>query len=540
MPMNVPAYLRHPLVLLAAVSLAVGLIWYLLGLPVQMPRNPLAAGEKIGCVAYAPAEINDGEPPEIPLAQIEADLAALAAHVSCVRTYRTGAGLDRVADAADDHGLKVLLGVSIGRDAAENRAEIERAVVAAEIRRDTIAAIVVGDRVLSRRSIRTSDFTGLIRELRERTKLPVTSAELAATWLEADQLAEAVDFILLRVPLYDALFPPSAGSAAAAAGEARAAIVAEYPGKDVAVEAGWPSAGRMREQARPTSSSQARVIHDLLALARTERFQLVLFEGIDNPARAVAMGTAASHWGLMSAANEPPKFSLGGNVVNHPLWFTQGATGVMLVLVIFAAAFLSVRSAGPHAVESAKWLPIALIALGASPLLGWAIAELPVQSHTIGEWILGSVLLLLAIVTPPVCAAVVIRRLPFEGFGALLDPSIRRHAHPLARTAGILFAATVFVALAIGLLLVFDPEQRDLPFAALTGPAIAILTMALACPAGQRNDSVAEKGAVLVLGLSAALIVFNESLWNWQAVWLAALLAALAVACRRAPAARSS
>ena len=52
--------------------------------------------------------------------------------------------------------------------------------------------------------------------------------------------------------------------------------------------------------------------------------------------------------------------------------------------------------------------------------------------------------------------------------------------------------------------------------------------------------SVAEKAAALVLALSAALIVFNETLWNWQAVWLAALLAAVALACRRAPAARSS
>ena len=47
--------------MLAAVSLAVGFIWYVLGLPVQMPRSPLAAGEKLGCVAYAPADIGAGE-----------------------------------------------------------------------------------------------------------------------------------------------------------------------------------------------------------------------------------------------------------------------------------------------------------------------------------------------------------------------------------------------------------------------------------------------------------------------------------------------
>ena len=526
--------------MLAAVSLAVGFIWYVLGLPVQMPRSPLAAGEKLGCVAYAPADIGAGEPTEIPLARIEADLAALAAHVSCIRTYRTGAGLDRVVDAAARHGLKVLVGVSVGRDMAENRAELERAVVAAEVQRESIAAIIVGDRPLSQRSIRQSDLLRMIRELRERTKLPITSAEFAETWLEADQLAAAVDLILLRVPLYDALFPPAASAAAAVATEARERVVAEYPGKEVGVEAGWPSAGRMRELALPTPSSQARVTHDLLASARSGRFQLVSFEGIDNPARATGMGTAAAHWGLLPSAAGPPKFVLGEAVINHPLWFTQGATGVMFALVIFAAAFLGARSAGPHAAESVKWSPVALIALGASPLLGWAIAELPLQNHTAGEWILGAVLLILAIVTPPVCAAAVIRRVPFEGFGALLDPAIRRHAHPLSRVAGMLFAMTVFVALAIGLMLVFDPESRDLPFAPLTGPAIALLVLALLCPPGLRNDSVSERAAALVLTISAGLIAFNESLWNWQAAWLAVLLVALAVACRRAPAARSS
>jgi hypothetical protein len=212
----------------------------------------------------------------------------------------------------------------------------------------------------------------------------------------------------------------------------------------------------------------------------------------------------------------------------------------MLALVVFAAGFLGARSAGPHAVERVKWGAVAVIALGASPFVGLAIADLPIQSHSVGEWLLGSAVLVLALVAPPVCAAAVIRQLPFEGFGSLLDPSIRRHIHPLSRAAGTLFTLTIFIALALGLTLVFDPEGRELPFAPLTGPAVAFLVLSLTSPSGLRNDSLAEKAAALVLAVSGALIVFNESLWNWQAVWLAVLLFALAWACRRAPAARSS
>jgi exo-beta-1,3-glucanase (GH17 family) len=538
--MNGTAYLRHPLTLLTAVSLIVGLLWYVLGLPIQMPRSPLAAGEKLGCISYAPAALGEDEQADIPLARIETEIAALARHASCIRTFRTSLGLDRVVDVAAAHGMKVMVGLTFGRDLAENRGEIERAVVLAEMQRDTIAAFVAGDRVLSTRSLRASDLTDIIQELRRRTKLPVATAELPDTWLAADQLAAAVDLILLRVPLYDARFPSAAADAATTAVADRAAVVAAYPDKEVAVETGWPSAGRMREAALPAPSTQARVTHDLLAAARSGRFQLVFFEGIDNPARAFRMGTAAAHWGLLSSPSASPKFQLGGTVLNHPLWFTQGATGIMLALVVFAAGFLGARSAGPHVTQSARWGAVACIALGASPFVGLAIAELPIQSHSIGEWLLGSAVLVLALVAPPVCAAAVIRRLPFEGFGSLLDPSIRRHVHPLSRAAGTLFTFTVFVALALGLTLVFDPEGRELPFAPLTGPAVAFLVYSVTCPPGLRNDSMAEKAAALVLAASAALIVFNESLWNWQAVWLAVLLFALAWACRRAPAARSS
>jgi exo-beta-1,3-glucanase (GH17 family) len=534
------AYLRHPLTLLAVVSLVVGFVWYLLGLPVQMPSSPFAAGDKIDCVAYAPASAGETDPAEIPLARIEADIAALARHVSCIRTYRTGLGLDRVVDVAAGHELKVMVGLTFGPDAAENRAEIERAVVLAEISRDTVRAFVAGDRTLSTRTLRASELTEIVRELRQRTKLPVTSAEFAEAWLAADQLAATADLILLRVPLYDARYPPTATDAAATVVAARDSVAAAYPGKSVVVEAGWPSTGRMREAAIPSASIQARVLHDLTSAARAGRFQLVLFEGIDNPSRAARMGTAAAHWGFLPSSSSPPKFSWGGAVENHPLWFTQGATGIMFALVVFAAGFLGARSAGPHAVERVKWGAVAAIALGASPFLGLAIADLPVQSHSVGEWLLGTAILIIAIVAPPVCAATAVRQLPFEGFGSLLDPSIRRHVHPLSRAAGTMFTLTIFVALALGVTLVFDPEGRELPFAPLTGPAVAFFILSLTCPPGLRNDSMAEKGAALILAMSAALIVFNESLWNWQAAWLAALLFALAWACRRAPAARNS
>src|SRR5581483_789548 len=83
---------RHPAILLAAVSLAIGLAWYGLGLPKTMPRSPLGADGKVPCVSYAPFR-GDQSPLDpaltVPPEQIDADLKRLSQVTSCIRTYAT-------------------------------------------------------------------------------------------------------------------------------------------------------------------------------------------------------------------------------------------------------------------------------------------------------------------------------------------------------------------------------------------------------------------------------------------------------------------
>src|ERR1700674_1319465 len=105
--------------------------WRWLGTPVDMPPSPLGPGEKLYCVSYAPfrglqtplAAATHIEPD-----QIEDDLIRLAKLPDCVRTYSTNLGLDRVAEIAGRHGLEVIQGLWIGREAAGNRREIETVV----------------------------------------------------------------------------------------------------------------------------------------------------------------------------------------------------------------------------------------------------------------------------------------------------------------------------------------------------------------------------------------------------------------------------
>jgi len=98
----------------------------------------------------------------------------------------------------------------------------------------------------------------------------------------------------------------------------------------------------------------------------------------------------------------------------------------------------------------------------------------------------------------------------------------------------LLFVLTVIVAIRIALGLVFEPRFHDFPFAPLTGPVAALAMLAWNNPHGMRRESAAELSAAVVLLGSVAYIVLNETFWNWQALWLAAVLVVLAWTCLRA------
>ena len=79
-----------------------------------------AADNKLQCVSYAPFR----KPGEILLdpgamvseTRLREDLSILAARSQCVRTYSVIQGLDKVPEVAKSLGMKVLLGVWIGRE----------------------------------------------------------------------------------------------------------------------------------------------------------------------------------------------------------------------------------------------------------------------------------------------------------------------------------------------------------------------------------------------------------------------------------------
>jgi exo-beta-1,3-glucanase (GH17 family) len=529
---------RHPTVSalahFAATALAIAVAWWWLGKPVQLPPSPLANGGKLSCISYAP--FRDGQDPLVPgtmvsAEQIDEDLTLLSRYTDCIRTYSNANGLAQIPAIARRHGLKMLMGLWLANKAPFNRQQIATAIDLAKTYPDVITAVVVGNEVLLRGEMSATDLGAIIREVKSQVSMPVTYADVWEFWLRYSDLKKDVDFVTIHILPYWEDFPLPAAKAAAHVDEIRKKVAAAIPNKEIVIgEVGWPSAGRMREAARPSPSNQARVISETLDLAQRENFRVNVIEAFDQPWKRALEGSTGRYWGIFDRATQAPKFSFSGLVSDHPDWRWQAAAGILVAAFAFAGAWFFARgkNAPPH-----LWEWVAVIAFLPCVLFGWTLATIPVDSIGIGGWVRMLAYAAVAALAPIVCAAACAAGRTRPAIAALLGrPANIRDGLDLA--LGLVFIALILLSVETALGLVFDPRYRDIPFAPQSGAAFAFLVLMIstARPAGMRP--AAETLAAAVLAVSAVYIAINETFANWQAVWLAAGLIGLAVILLRA------
>ena len=509
--------------------------WAWLGAAVPMPSSAPGGG-KLHCVSYAPFRgMQDPFGPDVPIdpRQIDEDLAQLRQITDCVRTYSVDHGLDRIAEIARRHGMKVMQGLWLSSVPELSRKQVETAVALAQRFPDVITAVIVGNEVLLRGEMAAPDLARLIREVKARVSVPVTYADVWEFWLRHRELADAVDFVTIHILPYWEDLPIPAQDAAPHVDAIRRRVVAAIPGKDIFVgEFGWPSTGRMREGALPSPVTQARAMHAVLARAEREGYRVNLIEAYDQPWKRRLEGTVGGHWGLFDAYRRQPKFAWGGATSDHPQWRRQAAGGVAFAALVFAAAFAAARRRRT-AVTTAIWLRIAVIALVSGTLVGWTIRNLPLESLTIGDWLRSLAWAAVALVSPVAAAAALASRAGTPSFARMLGRRGARPREGLVLVLGIALITTAVLAVQAALGLVFDPRYRDFPFAPLTGAAVAFLLLAGAWRPTLKAPA-AEGVMAATLAGAAVYIVLNEGLVNWQALWFAAGLIALSLTLARA------
>lgn len=539
--------LTIPVGLLAAVLLAIVGYWAWMGRPVAMPPSPLAAGEKLPCVSYAP--FRDGQSPlqggtPIPEAQIDEDLAQLAKVTSCVRTYSVELGLDKVAPLAKKHGLKVFQGIWLSSDQKKNRAEVEAGIALANQYPDTISALIVGNEVMLRGELSAADISNLLREVRSRAGgVPVTYADVWEFWERAKALSNDVDFVTVHILPYWEDLPVSAKEAGAHIDRIRQHVADQFPGKEILIgETGWPSAGRMREGALPSPADQALVLHDVLKLARDKGYRVNVIEAFDQPWKRRNEGTVGGHWGLIDSTDRQEKFQWGQAVSNHPRWQAQAGAGMALALAAFAFAVYGAQRArrvdGQGPTRSA-WLGVAAIALAGGVTIGATLAALPLESLGWVGWTRNCALMALSVAATLLLCGFVTRGTALPSLAVGLDFANARKATGKARVLSLLFALSVLAIGEVAFELVFDPRYKDFPVNPLTPVALGLAILSVVRPPEGAGAGMAERFAFWGLLLAAIYVPLNETLANWQATWFGLICLALTFTLSRVLAARA-
>jgi glucan 1,3-beta-glucosidase len=525
-------FMRIPVGLFALAAVFVVGWWWWLGAPVAMPASPLAPGEKLYCVSYAPFRADQSPlDPSVRVEpwQIEDDLTRLSAITDCVRTYSTEFGLDRIAEIAQRHGMKVLQGLWLSGDAEKSRREVEEVIALAKRFPDVIRGIVVGNEVLLRGEMSAVDLVQTLRNVKSQVSMSVTYADVWEFWLRNRELAQVADFVTIHILPYWEDVPISAKDAAAHVEAIRKRVAAAFPGKEILIgETGWPSRGRMREGALPSPASQARVMHEVLTLAKRENHRVNLIEAFDQPWKRYFEGTVGGHWGLLDAVNRQPKFVWGEAVSNHPYWRWQALGGVAFAGLVFASA-LGRRRRGWDVPDASVYIGVTVSAITGGALLGWAIENVAVESLGVGGWIRSLAMAAVALAGPPLAAAALAAGKPVPSFGKVLARAEDRPRDRLALLLGIVLITLTVLALQKALGLVFDARYLDFPFAALSAAAVPYLLLSILGKRITGRLGHAERVAAGVLGASAVFIVFNESFANWQALWFCAVLVGIAV-----------
>jgi exo-beta-1,3-glucanase (GH17 family) len=507
----------------------------------MLARAPIDPQAKLYCVSYAPFRGSQTplEPgTRVSPEQIEQDLTQLAKITDCVRTYSIDNGQDEVAPIAAKVGLKVFQGIWLGSDRTKNAAQIATVVRLTKDYPSTITAVVVGNEVLLRGEMTTTDLVATIHSVKSQVTVPVTYADVWEYWLRNREVYEAVDFLTIHILPYWEDFPIRAKFAAAHVDSIRLRMAAAFPGKEILIgETGWPSQGRMREGALPSRTNQARVVSEILTLAKLENFRVNLIEAYDQPWKRRLEGTVGGYWGLFDSVRRTLKYPPGEAISNFPLWKWQMGAGVALSTIVFISAWLTTRRR-PWTPRLSSWIAVGLCATSAGILLGVAADKVFYESYGFGGWLQWGALLAAGIVSSILGANAIVSGRSLPTFLDMFGP---RGSKGLSLSMWFLGAALVVSALigsetALGF--VFDPRYRDFPFASLTMAVIPFACLTLNRPSvGARP--IAEAIFAGLLALSAAYIGFNEGRDNWQSMWTCAIYLLFALTLWQARAAQS-
>lgn len=517
-----------------------------LGRPVKISEVEKIADKKLQCVSYTPFE--KGEGPwdlgrglKFPKKRLEHDLRILSARFDCVRVYSV-VGMDDLPMVARKFGMKLMLGAWVNGSAQSTRAELKKLILMANIHKDIIKSLVIGNETLLRKEVSPKQLIDYIRWVKSEVEnVPVTYADVWEFWLEYPEVASAVDFVTIHVLPYWENDPTAIDDAIPHVKEVLEKVTEKFPDKKIFVgETGWPSFGRMREGALPSLVNQAKFISSFVTMANSQGLEYNIIEAFDQVWKRGNEGAVGGFWGIYDhLRRDKGSLSVGG-VSEYPRWRNLLAcTGFIFFLLMVLALPVSVLNRWQISVHF-------IVSLVASVCLTFQGLQFQLIVRDFDEFIWSVILLMLDVmlvilflrmIKTPEC---LLEKEPsfFESFSKM------HQRHRFFQPENILFRFKVILgfiflyASNVALCFVFDSRYRTFPDAGFFLPAFVIITYLLIRYGLKRQqglqkiivkntevNTLEEKYGSLFFVLIGTFIFFNETYLNWQSnLWCVLLL----------------
>ena len=326
------------LLTLSSVIAAV-LFWYYFG-AVSILKDDSSSFSKLQCVSYAP--FAKDESPflfdsglVISSEKVREDLKLLSKYTDCIRTYST-VGLEMIPDIARENNLKMLMGAWVSKDKVQTKQELDTLIRLASKNEDIVKAVIVGNEVLLRGD--TSDVQLLEYLKQVKAALPnikVTYADVWEFWLKHPAIRESTDFVTIHILPYWEDEPMGIKKAIGHLADVRGEVESILKDKNILIgETGWPSEGRMREDALPSKINQALYVREFVKLAQKENWNYNIIEAFDQPWKRVSEGAVGGFWGLFDK-DRNDKNVFAGDVSNFPN-YKYLAFGTLALVLLFS------------------------------------------------------------------------------------------------------------------------------------------------------------------------------------------------------------
>ena len=326
------------LLTLSSVIAAV-LFWYYFG-AVSILKDDSSSFSKLQCVSYAP--FAKDESPflfdnglVISSDRVREDLKLLSKYTDCIRTYST-VGLEMIPAIARETNLKMLMGAWVSKDKVQTKQELDTLIKLASENQDIVKAVIVGNEVLLRGD--TSDVQLLEYLKQVKAALPnikVTYADVWEFWLKHPAIKESTDFVTIHILPYWEDEPMGIKRAINHLADVRGEVESILKDKNILIgETGWPSEGRMREDAHPSKINQALFVREFVQLAVKNNWDYNIIEAFDQPWKRVSEGAVGGFWGLFDK-DRNDKNVFAGDVSNFPN-YKYLAFGTLALILLFS------------------------------------------------------------------------------------------------------------------------------------------------------------------------------------------------------------